>query len=57
MSCGFGGFFHDERSLGLHFQLLHAPRGVGALHNAAVLHDDWYEAVRNAFPPEEAAVT
>jgi hypothetical protein len=45
-----GGFLHDEGSLGLHMQLLHAPRGMGSLQNAATLHRGWYQNVAPAFP-------
>ena len=49
-----GGFLHDEGSLGLHMQLLHAPRGMGSLQNAATLHSGWYQNVAPAFPERGA---
>ena len=39
----------DDASLSLHMQLLHAPRGVGSLQNAASLHGPWYDLVSRAF--------
>ena len=39
----------DDASLSLHMQLLHAPRGVGSLQNAASLHGPWFELVSRAF--------
>ena len=45
-----GGFLQDELSLGLHMQVVHAPRGVGSLQNAATWAGDWYERVARAFP-------
>ena len=50
-SLGVGGFLHDEASLGLHMQLVHAPRGIGSLMNAATIHAGWRRAVSRAFPP------
>ena len=47
---GVGGFLQDEGSLGLHMQMLHAPRGMGSLQNAALLHEGWYRQVSRAFP-------
>jgi hypothetical protein len=44
-----GGFLHDDASLSLHMQLLHAPRGVGSLQNAATLHSEWFAQVARAF--------
>ena len=52
-SLSVGGFLHDDRSLGLHFQLMHAPRGIGTLQSAATAHADWYELTAAAFPPDE----
>ena len=47
---GVGGFLQDEGGLGLHMQMIHAPRGMGSLQNAAVLHEGWYRQVSRAFP-------
>ena len=47
---GVGGFLQDEGGLGLHMQMLHAPRGMGSLQNAAVVHEGWYGQVSRAFP-------
>ena len=47
---GVGGFLQEEGSLGLHMQLLHAPRGIGSLQNAATIGAAWYERVARAFP-------
>jgi len=47
---GVGGFLQEEGTLGLHMQLLHAPRGLGALQNAATIADVWFERVSRAFP-------
>ena len=52
-SLSVGGFLHDDRSLGLHFQLMHAPRGIGTLQSAATAHAEWYRATAAAFPPDE----
>lgn len=49
-SLGVGGFLHDAGGLGLHMQLLHAPRGIGSLQTAALQHDAWYDLVARAFP-------
>ena len=45
-----GGFLQDEGGLGLHMQLLHAPRGIGSLQNAATWADDWFALTQRAFP-------
>ena len=47
---GASGFLHDELAIGLHMQLLHAPRGVGSLQNAAWIHEEWFRKVASAFP-------
>jgi len=39
----------DDASLSLHMQLMHAPRGVGSLQNAATLHRPWFDLVSRAF--------
>jgi hypothetical protein len=49
-SLSVGGFLHDDHALSLHMQLVHAPRGIGSLQNAATLHADWFAAVARAFP-------
>ena len=49
-SLSVGAFLQDARALGLHMQLVHAPRGVGSLANAAVLSHGWLERVGRAFP-------
>ena len=51
-SLAVGGFLRDSGGLGLHMQLLHAPRGIGSLQNAIVAHRDWYARVSRAFPVE-----
>ena len=48
-SFGVGGFLQDDASLSLHMQLVHAPRGVGSLQNAATLHRPWFDLVSRAF--------
>lgn len=48
--AGVGGFLQDVGGLGLHMQMLHAPRGVGSLQNALTLHESWYQTVNRAFP-------
>ena len=48
-SFSVGGFLQDDASLTLHMQLMHAPRGVGSLQNAATLHRPWFELVSRAF--------
>ena len=49
-SLGVGGFLQDDSGLGMHMQLLHAPRGIGSLQNAAIIHEDWFRTVGRAFP-------
>ena len=48
-SLSIGGFLQDDATLALHMQILHAPRGVGSLQNAATLHVPWYEQTARAF--------
>lgn len=45
-----GGFLQDDLALSLHMQLAAAPRGIGSLQNAALLHEEWYRSVARAFP-------
>lgn len=45
-----GGFLHDEATLGLHMQVVHAPRGIGSLQNAPTIHQSWYQRVGASFP-------
>lgn len=56
---GVGGFLHERGSLGLHMQLLHAPRSIGTLQNAATIHNEWRLRVGAAFAaaPTPAATT
>jgi hypothetical protein len=49
-SLGVGGFVTTGHDLGLHMQLLHAPRGVGSLQTGATLSDWWRELLSRAFP-------
>ena len=49
-SLGVGGFLRDAGGLGLHMQLLHAPRGIGSLQTAIGAHREWYARVARAFP-------
>lgn len=46
---GVGGFLHEDNSLGLHMQLLHAPRTIGSLHGAALFSDGWQRSCARAF--------
>ena len=48
-SLSVGAFLQDARALGLHMQLLHAPRGIGTLQDAAVRDEGWYALVARAF--------
>ena len=52
-SLGVGGFVQEPEGLGLHMQLLHAPRGIGSLQNAAPLAAQWLKGVARAFPDSE----
>ena len=50
--AGAGGAGGAAESLGLHMQVVHAPRGLGSLQNAALLHAEWYRRVARAFPAD-----
>lgn len=48
--AGVGGFLQEAGSAALHMQLLHAPRGIGSLQDAALRDEAWYGLVSRAFP-------